>query len=224
MAQNDLMTRRGRTGGALTPFVNDNGLLGPSSFFGSSPFTAMRRMMEEMDRFSNMLMPGMMSSSLLPAMPGETLSEQLWSPSVDVSESIKHWSVEVDLPGVNKDDIDVQVRDHSLTIRAEMKQSSEPQQEGDQRRYHRRERRYGYFERVIPLPENVDEDHIGCSFHDGVLMINIPKSESAQQQGRKIMVTGAPETSAPSGALQSGTTQSGQSGASGNQAQNPSPS
>jgi HSP20 family protein len=189
MAQNDLMTRRGRTGGALTPFVNDNSLLGPSSFFGTSPFTTMRRMMEEMDRFSNLFMPGMMTSGLLPGMPGEAMSDQLWSPSVDVSESIKHWTVEVDLPGVNKDDIDVQVRDHSLTMRAELKQTAEPQEGDDQRRYHRRERRYGYFERVIPLPENVDEDRIGCSFRDGVLMINIPKAESAQQQGRKIAVS-----------------------------------
>lgn len=185
MANNDLMTRRGRSGGSLTPFTSDLGLFAPAPFLGGNPFAMMRRMMEDMDR-----MWAQPFNAMAPLGAAEGMTGQLWQPTIDVSESIKHWTVEADLPGVKKDDIDVQVRDHSLMISAELKEEKEQTEgeEKDQRRFHRRERRFGYFERAIPLPENVDEDNITCGFKDGVLTVTIPKADT-KQSGRRIAVT-----------------------------------
>jgi hypothetical protein len=98
---------------------------------------------------------------------------------------------------VKPDDIDIQVRDNYLIVRAEMRQEPEPEgergrepkgQEGQQRQYLHRERRYGYFERTFPLPENVDNEKISCNFEQGVLTIHLPKTEQARQQGRRIPI------------------------------------
>jgi HSP20 family protein len=112
---------------------------------------------------------------------------QQWRPSVDISQNNQEWCVEAELPGVNKDDIDVQVHDHHLILRAEMRK--EQPEEGEGRQYHHRERRYGFFERVLPLPENVDEEHIACDFKDGVLTLHLPKLEQAKQEARRIPIT-----------------------------------
>lgn len=60
--------------------------------------------------------------------------------------------------------------------------------QGTERQYYYRERRYGYFERVLRLPENVDEDQIRAEFRNGVLMVHIPKMEQARQQGRRVEI------------------------------------
>jgi HSP20 family protein len=156
--------------------------------------------MEDMDRMWSQPFGG-----LAPVGTPEGMTGQLWQPTIDVSESIKHWPVEADLPGVKKDDIDVQVRDHSLMISAELKEEKDQPEgeEKDHRRFHRRERRFGYFERVIPLPENVDEDNITCGFKDGVLTVMIPKADT-KQSGRKIAVTDGHETMSESKASGAG--------------------
>jgi len=61
-------------------------------------------------------------------------------------------------------------------------------QGGEQRRYVVRERRYGFFERILPLPENVDEQNVRCEFRDGVLRVHLPKTEQARQQSQRIPI------------------------------------
>jgi HSP20 family protein len=176
---NTLLTAPNRSRG-LSLFDGD--LLTPSTFFTASPWQTMRRMREEMDR--------MWSQFASPALAGgPSEAGQFWSPSVDVIESIKHWTIEVDLPGVNKDNVSVEVRNNQLIIQAEMKQQEAQNQQGQKdRQYHRRERRYGYFERMLSLPENVDQENISCAFKDGVLTCFIPKIEQAVAEGRHIPI------------------------------------
>lgn len=170
----------------------DTDLFSPTSFFSTSPWQMMRRMQEDMDRIFGQFFteaPG----------AGTQAGLEQWRPNVDISQNNKEWCVEAELPGVNKDDIDVQVQDHHLILRAEMKK--EQQDEGEGRQYHHRERRYGFFERVLPLPENVDEEHIACDFKDGVLTLHLPKLEQAKQEPRRIPITaggtGAEAATAP---------------------------
>jgi HSP20 family protein len=174
----------------LSPW-GDSSLFAPSSFFnsfGASPWQAMRRMQEDMDRlFSQLVVPE--------GAQGQAPGLQQWAPSVDVSQDDKEWLVEVDLPGVNKDDIDVQVYQGHLILRAELRQESPQEQggqeggsQGAQRQYHRRERRYGYFERVLPLPQNVDDEQIRCEFRDGVLKVHVPRLPEQRPTGRKIAI------------------------------------
>src|SRR5687768_2502097 len=81
-------------------FLSPSGFPSPSAFFGGSPWQMMRRMQEDMDRLFEQFFTG---SAL------QSLQGQQWSPSVDVSRDDREWLVEVDLPGVSQDSIDVQV-------------------------------------------------------------------------------------------------------------------
>jgi len=170
----------------------------------------MRRMREDMDR----MMGQFFGSSGMTGWGGES-GRQMWSPGVDISEDDKEWTIEIDLPGVSRDNIDVEVHNNQLHIRAEMRQESEnfsptgqQWQQGQQalqgqqgqwaqepsRQYHRRERRYGFFERTFPLPENVDEENVRCDFRDGVLTCHLPKSQQALPQARHITIGDGTQT------------------------------
>jgi HSP20 family protein len=176
--------RRGPDRG-LSPF-GDVDVWGPESLFsgfGTSPWQTMRRMQEDMDRIFDLFFNGQGQ----PGRQGAGMGLQQWSPSVDVSQTEKEWRIEADLPGVSKDNVSVDVHDHHLILRAEMRQEEQPE-DGEQREYHRRERGYGRLERVFPLPQNVDEENIRCEFRDGVLTVHVPKAEAPAPQGRRVPI------------------------------------
>jgi HSP20 family protein len=176
----------------------------PSGIFTGSPWQMMRRMQEDMDRLFGQFFstPFDVGRGLAPA-AGQALQ---WAPSVDVSQSDREWCIEAELPGVNHEDIQVNIQNHHLILRAETRGGTETPGEGQgpaqgqagqaggaggpQRQYLQRERRYGFFERVIPLPENVDEEKVSCEFRNGVLTVHLPKSASATPQARRIPITG----------------------------------
>jgi len=107
-----------------------------------------------------------------------------WWPSVDVSEQDDKITVKAELPGVKSDDVEVSVRDSTLTITGEKKEETEDKGEG----YYHCERRYGAFRRDIPLPADIEEDRIEATCRDGVLTVTLPKSEQAR--ARRIKVKG----------------------------------
>jgi len=96
-----------------------------------------------------------------------------FTPSINVSETEDQFSIEVEVPGMNKDDININVENSTLTISGERKQKSE---END-RRFHRVETHYGTFNRSFQLPDHVDEDSIEASYSNGVLEITMGKRE-----------------------------------------------
>ncbi|KAF9570719.1 Heat shock protein HSP 90-beta [Mortierella alpina] len=115
---------------------------------------------------------------------GDTASSamDLISPSVDVLENETAWNIHMDLPGVRKEDIKIDVTDNSVTLSAESKFAEDYNR--DNVRY--QERRYGTYSRTIPLPDSVDRDKIDAKFQDGVLNLTLPKGEAAKP--RKITV------------------------------------
>ena len=103
-------------------------------------------------------------------------------PAMDVIETDQNVQARIDLPGLNPDDVHVEVNDDVLTIRGEMGDTVE--EEND--RYHYRERRYGSFQRSLRLPKTLDQDHIDASFENGVLTITLPKLPQAQPKQIKV--------------------------------------
>jgi HSP20 family protein len=99
-----------------------------------------------------------------------------WAPPVDLYETDDAFVVKAELPGLSKDDIHVEVHDHTLSLRGERKHEAEVKED----RYQRRERVYGSFQRAIWLPTMVDAEKIQASFKDGVLELRLPKSEAAK--------------------------------------------
>ena len=101
---------------------------------------------------------------------------------VDVIDEGDQIRVVADLPGFNKEDIEVWVEDGDLVIKAERKEEKEERE----RNYIRRERRYGRIYRRIALPADVDVENVRASYNNGVLEVTIPKTEKAKRKVIKI--------------------------------------
>lgn len=115
--------------------------------------------------------------------------EQAWLggmmlPKVDIAEGKKLYTITVEVPGVEEKDIDVTIADGTLTIRGEKRQ----EQEEHDRQYHRVERSYGAFQRVISLPTDANEDTIEAKFKNGILTLTVQKNPTVTQAGRKIAI------------------------------------
>jgi len=149
------------------------------------PFAEMRRMQEQFNRiFDESFGRGMMSRGLMPS-PGEGFFE----PAIDIKEEADHYIVKLDLPGMEKDKINIEVSDKVLTVSGERETLVE-ENEGDT--YHRKERSYGRFMRSFPLPDDVNEKAISADYKDGVLTIGIqklPAAEGEKEGPRTIQVS-----------------------------------
>jgi HSP20 family protein len=102
------------------------------------------------------------------------LADVPWSPLADVSETDDSYLVHVELPGVRKDQVDVQLQDRELVISGEIKE----EQENGKRR--RNSRRTGRFEYRAMLPGDIKPDQVSAQLADGVLTVTVPKSEAAK--------------------------------------------
>jgi HSP20 family protein len=99
-----------------------------------------------------------------------------WCPAVDVSEFEDRYEVEVEVPGMKKEDIKVSFEDGILRLTGEKKQ----EEKTDKKNFHRIERSYGSFERAFRIPGEVQADAIKARYDNGVLNISIPKAEEAK--------------------------------------------
>lgn len=104
-------------------------------------------------------------------------AEKDFLPDLDVSETDKEILVRAEIPGINKDDIDITMSEGLLTIKGEKKHEREEKDEN----YYFKERRYGTFSRTVRLPADVQQDKVDASYKDGLLKIAIPKSEKAKR-------------------------------------------
>jgi len=107
-----------------------------------------------------------------------------FAPQVDVTETDSEVKVCAELPGIEAKDLDVNVTDDLLTIRGE-KRSEHASEEGGRRWT---ERSFGFFERTIPLPAEVNADNAQSEFRRGILRITLPKREETSRRSKKINV------------------------------------
>jgi HSP20 family protein len=113
----------------------------------------------------------------------EDLAACAWRPPVDIFEEDNGFVVQVDLPGVNKEDVMVEIKNNLLIIQG----SRQVESSVDEDRYFRRERSCGTFQRSFSMRGDVAPDSIKASFKNGVLTIRIPHPE--EQKPKKISVT-----------------------------------
>ena len=140
----------------------------PSDFFG---------IQREINRvFDNFFRGGMQDDG--------TLGLSMWTPAVDIAEHENDYVVNIELPGVNKDDVKITLESNILTIRGEKKQEKESKDQN----LHRVERSYGAFQRSFTLPTTVKNDRIDASFKDGILTVTLPKAEEAKPKQIEVKV------------------------------------
>jgi len=119
-----------------------------------------------------------------PAGSQEVIATGDWAPRVDIAETDKAFEIKAEIPEVNKEDVKVTVHNGVLTIQGERIQGKE--EKG--KKFHRVERCYGCFTRSFTLPDNVDENKISASFKDGVLNLQIQKTEEPKPKSIEVKV------------------------------------
>lgn len=186
----------------LLPMLRVREGLSPIVPAAASPFSMMRRMQKDMDRLFSQVLS---SQTSLSGQAGLTV----FSPSADLSETDKEIRLDVELPGIKLEDVNIEIRDNHLVLTAQSR--SEAQSEAG-RQFHRRERRIGCFQEVLPLPPSVNEDKISARFDNGILHISLPKAEKPAPPGRRI------EVQSSGAAVFPGSQTSGSSGTDGSRA------
>lgn len=108
-----------------------------------------------------------------------------WAPRVDISETDDAFAIKVEIPEVKRDDVKVTVENGVLTFRGERRKEKEEKE----KKFHRIERYYSVFTRSFTLPDNVNETKIEASFRDGMLYLQLPKTEIPKTEAIEIKVT-----------------------------------
>ena len=106
----------------------------------------------------------------------------IWNPAVDLYEKDDHYMIKAELPGVDKNNVKIDLKDRLLTLSGERTYDNEVNEEN----YYRREMSYGKFQRVFTLPADVDSDKIKAEFKDGVLQIEVPKP--AEKRAKQVTI------------------------------------
>jgi HSP20 family protein len=150
------------------------------------PFALMRGMTTELDRmFENVMAP----SFRLPLFR-RARAEEEWYPQIEVFEKDHRLVTRIDLPGMKKEDVKVEVTDGQLAISGERKRESEEKGE----HFYRSEREYGSFYRSVPLPEGAKVDDVKATFSDGVLEVSVPLPERPAAKVHKVEIEEAKAT------------------------------
>ena len=142
-------------------------------------WTPFRDMESMFDRYTNLFdrMPSILDNEM-------RVKGFDWRPTVDISETRKHYVIRVDLPEVDREDVNVSIENGMLTISGERRFEKEE----DTETTHRVESMYGKFSRSFTLPADVDETDISAKSKNGVLKVRIPKIEQQKEEPKKITV------------------------------------
>jgi len=147
------------------------------------PFMDLTRWDRDMDR----MMDDFFGRRFRPWWPDRwfrTDEMEVRAPVVDVFEDKNDIVVKAELPGLDKDNIEVNLTDNTLTIKGEKKKEEEVKEEN----YYRCERAYGSFVRSVELPKAVHADKVKASFKNGILEVRVPKTEEAKAKEIKVKV------------------------------------
>ncbi len=109
--------------------------------------------------------------------------EGKWNPILDISEGRKYITVKAEIPGIEAKNLDISIEGRLLTIRGEKKQ----EQKENEETYYRVERSYGYFNRTIELPAEVDPAEVNASYKQGILKIKLRKAKTYETKRIKVM-------------------------------------
>jgi HSP20 family protein len=150
------------------------------------PMAMLRRMTTEFERMFEE--PGWpFRGPLFATRPFEAAT---WSPGIDVFERDNRLVIRIDLPGVKKENVKVEVTDGQLMITGERRNETEEKKE----HYYRCEREYGTFYRTVPLPEGVKFEEVKATFGDGLLEVNVPLPAKAEPTVRTVEIEGEGQT------------------------------
>lgn len=133
------------------------------------PIRELAGLQDEMERMFSSVLGG--RSTDRPATAGA------WSPALDVEETDDVFTLHVELPGVDPEEVEITLEESVLTISGERRFYNENEEANGFRRI---ERRFGRFHRAVRLPDRVDGERVEATYRDGLLTISVPKAEEAK--------------------------------------------
>ena len=147
----------------------------------ATPFEFMRRFGEEMDKLVGDFDfgRGWLPPALARGAPG------LWAPQIEMFEQDGELIVRADLPGLTKDDVNVEIDNDAITIEGERRSELDENRDG----FYRTERSYGKFYRRLPLPDGVESENANATFRDGVLEITMDVPKRTETKPRKVSIS-----------------------------------
>lgn len=149
----------------------------------ASPYSSSRAAFSDWDPFEHMLMMQERANQIMgQTMNGPMLGTMgsLYDPDTDLKENDNEYLITMDIPGMDKERIDIETKGNMLMISGE--RNSMEREEGD--RFFRQERSFGYFSRTVPLPEDANKEAISAEYKNGVLNITIGKLASQQKEAK----------------------------------------
>ena len=152
----------------------------PKDYWGTT-WTNPMALLNDMDRLFDEFRAEM-ETTFLP--PRHMAGEMVRQPLVDLADNGKEYLVKAELPGIRKEDLNVEVAENSIEISAEKKVEEKEEKKG----YIRRERRYASFYRSIPLPDQILPDDAEADLKEGVLTIKLPKAQPSEKKTKKLPV------------------------------------
>ena len=142
-----------------------------------TPWDPLRNLISIQDRMNRLF------DESLHRQGSDGLEHGTWTPPVDIYETESEIVLVAEIPGMDENDVEVEVRDNVLLLRGERKMEEDLNKES----YHRVERAYGGFQRTFTLPQSVDSTNISAAYSKGVLEIKMPKTKKAAAQQIKIV-------------------------------------
>lgn len=132
----------------------------------------LRNLQREIDRMFDNFFPTRYTSE------EEEASQAVWAPRVDLSETEDLYRIELDVPGMTRDDLNISYQDNQLTVSGERREEAKDEDS----EYVRVERSFGHFYRSFRLPKTVNAEDIEATYENGVLTIEVPKAEESKPQ------------------------------------------
>lgn len=158
-----------------------------STRLAATPFEFMRRFGEEMDKLFGDFDFG---RNWLPPAIARSNGPGLWAPEIEMFEQDGQLVVRADLPGLTRDDVNVEINEDAITIEGERRSEEKDSRDG----FYRTERSYGRFYRRLPLPDSVNPENANATFRDGVLEITMDAPKRTESKPRKVQIS---ESSSP---------------------------
>ena len=155
------------------------------SRLAATPFEFMRRFGEEMDKLF-----GDFSLNRGWLAPGA--EHGAWAPQVEIFERDGELVVRADLPGLTKEDVNIEIDNDAITIEGERHSEAEENREG----FYRTERTYGKFYRRVPLPDGVDAENADATFRNGVLEVTLEAPKRTEAKPRRVEISETPSAKA----------------------------
>jgi HSP20 family protein len=178
------LARGGREPGSLQRGAYSGGRL-------ASPLALMDRMTDEMDTLFSRVFGdfGLGPRSRMRHLFGSANREGLWAPRIEAVQKGDRFIVRAELPGLKKEDVEIELGENALTIHGERRDEREEERDG----YYHTEREYGQFYRTVPLPEGVISESAEASFRNGVLEITMKAPPAEATRARRLEIKDEPQ-------------------------------